>query len=205
MIAYTTLGTNDLDRAARFYDALLAVLGAKRVMEQPGYFIAYGNAKDGAGLGISLPFDKQRATAGNGTMVALEARDAAQVDAVHAKALALGGTDEGAPGRAISGFLRGVLPRPRRQQAQRVFHDVRRVAARAGVTVPRRRPAGASPYGIQAAANPVAPRMPAASGSAQSTIPFASEAASISGCRIRRSRCSSGYASTAPRMIATPP
>ena len=104
MIAYTTLGTNDLDRAARFYDELLAVIGARRVMEEPGYFIAYGNSKDGAGLGITIPFDKQPATVGNGTMVALEAKDHAQVDALYARALELGGTDEGPPGERFPGF-----------------------------------------------------------------------------------------------------
>jgi catechol 2,3-dioxygenase-like lactoylglutathione lyase family enzyme len=109
MLAYTTLGTNDLDRAARFYDELLAVIGAKRMMEQPGYFIAYGNSKDGAGLGITVPFDRQPATAGNGTMVALEAKDRAQVDALHAKALELGGTDEGAPGERFPGFYAGYF------------------------------------------------------------------------------------------------
>lgn len=109
MIAYTTLGTNDLERAARFYDALLSVIGGKRMMEEPGYFIAYGNSKDGAGLGITVPFDKQPATVGNGTMVALEARDRAQVDALHARALELGGTDEGAPGERFPGFYAGYF------------------------------------------------------------------------------------------------
>ena len=104
MIAYTTLGTNDLPRAARFYDELLALVGARRVMEQPGYFIAYGNAKNGAGLGITVPFNKEAATAGNGTMVALEAQDRPQVDALYAKALELGGTDEGGPGERFPGF-----------------------------------------------------------------------------------------------------
>ena len=104
MIAYTTLGTNDLDRAARFYDELLALIGAKRMMEETGYYIAYGNSRDGAGLGITRPFDRQAATPGNGTMVALEAKDRAQVDAVHARALELGASDEGAPGERFPGF-----------------------------------------------------------------------------------------------------
>lgn len=104
MIAYATLGTNDLPRAARFYDELLAVIGGRREMEEPGTYIAYGNGGRGAGLGITVPFDRRAATAGNGTMVALEASDRAQVDAVHAKALALGGTDEGAPGERFPGF-----------------------------------------------------------------------------------------------------
>jgi catechol 2,3-dioxygenase-like lactoylglutathione lyase family enzyme len=104
MIAYTTLGTNDLPRAAAFYDELLALVGGKREMEQPGYFIAYGIGGAGAGLGITVPFNREAATVGNGTMAALEAADRAQVDAVHAKALALGARDEGAPGERFPGF-----------------------------------------------------------------------------------------------------
>ena len=104
MLAYATLGTNDLDRAARFYDELLAVIGGKRMMEEPGYFIAYGNSTDGAGLGITIPFNKEAATVGNGTMVALEAKDRAQVDALYAKAIELGAADEGGPGERFPGF-----------------------------------------------------------------------------------------------------
>jgi len=109
MIAYTTLGTNDLARAAAFYDEVLALIGGTREMEQPGQFIAYGNGGAGAGLGITAPFDKASASVGNGTMVALEAKDRAQVDAVHAKALALGGSDEGAPGERFPGFYAGYF------------------------------------------------------------------------------------------------
>lgn len=104
MLAYVTLGTQDLDRASAFYDAVLAEIGAKRFMEEPGYFIAWGNSKDGAGLGITYPFDKQKASVGNGTMVALAAADREQVDRVYAKAIELGGTDEGAPGQRYPGF-----------------------------------------------------------------------------------------------------
>lgn len=104
MLAYATLGTRDMDKAAAFYDDVLAVLGAKRFMEEPGYFIAWGNSQDGAGLGITYPFDKQAATVGNGTMVALGAANREQVDAVYAKAMALGGSDEGAPGQRSPGF-----------------------------------------------------------------------------------------------------
>jgi catechol 2,3-dioxygenase-like lactoylglutathione lyase family enzyme len=104
MLAYTTLGTNDLARAAAFYDVLLAEIGAKRFMDEPGYFIAWGNSQDGAGLAITNPFDKNPATVGNGVMVALNARSREQVDRIHAKALELGGTDEGAPGQRSPGF-----------------------------------------------------------------------------------------------------
>lgn len=104
MIAYTTLGTRDLARAADFYDAVLAELGAKRFMEEPDYYIAWGNSEHGAGLGITHPFDKKPAGVGNGTMVALAAANREQVDRVYAKAIELGGTDEGAPGQRSPGF-----------------------------------------------------------------------------------------------------
>ena len=104
MLAYATLGTNDLPRAAVFYDAVLAELGASRMMEEPDHFIAWSTGQDGAGLGITIPFDKNAATVGNGCMVALQGGSREQVDRVHARALALGGTDEGAPGERWEGF-----------------------------------------------------------------------------------------------------
>jgi predicted lactoylglutathione lyase len=103
MIGYVTLGTNDIQRAARFYDALLAELGAKRAMEAES-FIAWGTAPDRAMVSVIKPFDKQPATVGNGVMVALAASSKAQVDAIHRKALALGAKDEGAPGPRGGGF-----------------------------------------------------------------------------------------------------
>jgi predicted lactoylglutathione lyase len=104
MLAYATLGTRDLQKAAAFYDAVLAPLGATRQMEEPDYFIAWGNSAHGAGLGITYPFDKQPATVGNGAMVALGAASREQVDAVYNKAIELGGRDEGAPGQRWPGF-----------------------------------------------------------------------------------------------------
>ncbi|MGN6512847.1 MAG: VOC family protein [Lysobacteraceae bacterium] len=104
MLAYATIGTNDLPRAAAFYDAVLAELGGKRMMEEPGYFIAWDNGSGGAGLGVTVPFNREPATVGNGCMVALQAASREQVDRVHAKALALGGRDEGAPGQRFDGF-----------------------------------------------------------------------------------------------------
>ena len=63
-----------------------------------GRFIAWGTPGGGAGLGLTRPFNGQLATIGNGVMVALAAKDREQVDRLHALALSLGGTDEGAPG-----------------------------------------------------------------------------------------------------------
>ena len=108
MIGYTTFGTNDLGRAAAFYDALLAELGAKRAMEMPT-FIAWASAPGTPMVSIIKPFDGKPATVGNGVMIALAASSKAQVDAIHKKALALGGKDEGAPGPRMDGFYAGYF------------------------------------------------------------------------------------------------
>jgi catechol 2,3-dioxygenase-like lactoylglutathione lyase family enzyme len=105
MIGYVTLGTNDLPRAARFYDALLSVIGSKRYMEM-GRAIAWAGVPPGSpGLSVGTPFDGKSATVGNGVMVALGVDSRAKVDALYHKALELGGTDEGPPGpRGTGGF-----------------------------------------------------------------------------------------------------
>lgn len=97
MIGYVTLGTNDLERGARFYDAIAAEMGVGRMMEWEGA-ITWGNPGGGAGIGLTKPFDGNAASVGNGVMVALEAKDKDQVDRIHAIALANGGTCEGPPG-----------------------------------------------------------------------------------------------------------
>lgn len=103
MIGYTTLGTRDLPRAAAFYDALFETLGIKRTMDfERG--IAWGRDMNSPGFAVMLPFDGQPATVGNGVMIALAADSPATVQALHAKALALGGSDEGAPGSRGGGF-----------------------------------------------------------------------------------------------------
>lgn len=111
MIGYVTLGTNDLARAAPFYDALAAELGASRMMETDR-LIAWSRPDGSAGIGLTKPFDGQSACIGNGVMVALAARDRAQVDRLHAIALAHGGSDEGAPGERWPGFYAGYFRDP---------------------------------------------------------------------------------------------
>ena len=103
MIGYTTIGTNALDRAKTFYDAVLAPLGGRRTLsyERSQY---YGSPERGAMLGVVLPFDGEPAACGNGTMVALMAGSAEVVDQVHAAALAAGGTCEGPPGQRMDNF-----------------------------------------------------------------------------------------------------
>lgn len=104
MIGYVTLGTNDLPRAAAFYDELLAVIGAGRFMENEK-FIAWAVAPDKPALSVTKPYDGNAATVGNGVMIALAVKNPGEVGALHAKALELGGADEGAPGpRGEGGF-----------------------------------------------------------------------------------------------------
>ena len=108
MIGYVTLGTNDFARAAGFYDALLAELGAQRAMDTER-FIAWATAAGQPMLSITLPFDEQPATVGNGVMIALAADSKEMVDSIYAKALALGGADEGKPGPRGDGFYAGYF------------------------------------------------------------------------------------------------
>lgn len=111
MIGYVTLGTNDLPRAAAFYDALLAELGAKRLWEfERG--IAWGIAQNQPCLGLMKPFNGQPATVGNGVMVAFGVDEREKVDRIHKKALELGGTDEGAAGPRGDGFYAGYFRDP---------------------------------------------------------------------------------------------
>ncbi|MDB6097785.1 MAG: glyoxalase [Gammaproteobacteria bacterium] len=108
MIGYVTLGTNDLNRAAAFYDALLQEIGAKRMMESDE-FVAWSVKPDLPGLGVTKPFDKNPATVGNGVMVALAVDSEAKVQALHRKALQLGAKDEGAPGKRSENFYAGYF------------------------------------------------------------------------------------------------
>jgi catechol 2,3-dioxygenase-like lactoylglutathione lyase family enzyme len=96
MIGYVTIGTNNLEKAKAYYDALLAELGGKRSFandHMQGY-----SGKGGAMLAVCTPNDGNAATVGNGTMFALAAPSEDAVKKVHAKALSLGSKDEGAPG-----------------------------------------------------------------------------------------------------------
>lgn len=98
MLLYTTVGTNDLERAGRFYDAVLPPLGYRRLKQAPGE-IGYAADEDVRGrFWVVEPFNREPATFGNGVTIALVAPTRAAVDAFHATALAAGGTDEGAPG-----------------------------------------------------------------------------------------------------------
>ena len=102
MIGYVTLGTNDLGRATAFYDALFAVIGAGRVYEGDN-FVAWGTGMSAPAVSVIEPFDGKPASVGNGVMVAIALDSPDRVDAFYAKAIELGGTDEGAPGPRTGG------------------------------------------------------------------------------------------------------
>ena len=108
MIGYVTFGTNDLPRAAAFYDELFAVMGGKRFMEED-QFIAWASDPQKPGLAASKPFDGKPATAGNGTMVALAVDSKELVHAVYEKALELGARDEGEAGPRGENFYAGYF------------------------------------------------------------------------------------------------
>ncbi len=108
MIGYVTVGTNDMERAAKFYDALLGELGAKRFMDTE-QFIAWNTEPSGPAISIAKPFDGERATVGNGVMVAMAMDSSERVDAFYKKAIALGATDEGKPGPRGEGFYAGYF------------------------------------------------------------------------------------------------
>ncbi len=96
MLHHVSVGVADVERAAKFYDAVLGALGYKRVMEFMPYALAYGETAPNFWIG--LPHDQKSASVGNGAHVGFSARSKAAVDKFHATALAHGGSDNGAPG-----------------------------------------------------------------------------------------------------------
>lgn len=105
MIGYVTLGTNNLEKAVKFYDELLMELDAKRFMEAEDHFVAWAVSPEAPAISVTKPFDGEKATVGNGTMVALAVEAPEKVDSLYKKAIELGASDEGKPGpREGGGF-----------------------------------------------------------------------------------------------------
>ena len=103
MIAYITLGTNDLARAAAYYDTLLAEMGAGQAFKTDR-LVTWTTGQGSPMLGVIEPFDEKKATPGNGVMVALAADSRETVDKVYAKAIELGSPSEGEPGERAPTF-----------------------------------------------------------------------------------------------------
>ncbi|HEX7036715.1 MAG TPA: VOC family protein [Pseudomonadales bacterium] len=103
MIGYVTIGTNDMDRAVKFYDALLGELGAKQLMDADRIKF-YGSSPGAPMLAVCIPYDQKAQHPGNGNMVAIPAGSREKVDQLYAKARELGATDEGEPGERMPVF-----------------------------------------------------------------------------------------------------
>jgi len=103
MIGYTCVGTNNLEKAVAFYGELLGILGAKEAFRNDRG-VGWGTAPDKPMFSVLKPFDGKAATIGNGSMVSLAAATPDQVNALHAKALSLGGSCEGPPGARSDNF-----------------------------------------------------------------------------------------------------
>ena len=97
MYSHTTVGANDLPRARAFYEAVFAPLGLE-VRFSDEAFVGWGVQGGPPQFLIARPFNGQKASVGNGAMIALLAPKRSAVDACHAAALEQGGTDEGGPG-----------------------------------------------------------------------------------------------------------
>lgn len=95
LVSHVSVGVTDIARAAAFYDAVMATLGARRIMEHE-VGIGYGRAFPE--FWASRPHDRGAAAAGNGTHICFNAADAQAVAAFHAAGLGAGGVDDGAPG-----------------------------------------------------------------------------------------------------------
>ena len=96
MIGYVTVGTNDLDKAGAFYDELLSLVGARRIMTDER-MLGWGKSPGETMFSVILPYDGNPACIGNGVMIALDVETPSNVEEVYARALSLGATDEGHP------------------------------------------------------------------------------------------------------------
>jgi len=103
MIVNVCFGTTDLERSGKFYDAIAGAMGLSRT-QQTEKAIWWGKPGVGIGFAITLPYNGEPATYGNGVMATIGATDRAEVDRIHAAAMANGGTDEGGPGVRDNGY-----------------------------------------------------------------------------------------------------
>jgi predicted lactoylglutathione lyase len=110
MLAYTTLGVTDFERANAFYAALLSVIDAGHVMGNERIAL-YGTDVQNPMLAICIPYDEKAPSAGNGTMVAIRAGSRVACDELYAKAIALGATCDGPPGERMPDFFYGAYVR----------------------------------------------------------------------------------------------
>jgi len=129
MFSHVTVGSNDMPRSRRFYDAVLGTLGYERLADHGDEALGYGLKRrdvERIPFWVLKPFDRRRATSGNGWHVAFLAPDRAAVDAFHAAALQQGGSDEGKPGLRPdyhADYYAAYVRDPDGNKLQAVCHD----------------------------------------------------------------------------------
>ena len=111
MLAYVTLGTNNIEKSLAFYEPFMAEFGAKKLFDN-GRLHFFGTGMDAPMIAVGGPYDEQTATNGNGTMLAMPVASREDVDRIYAKALELGGTSEGEPGERMPTFYGGYVRDP---------------------------------------------------------------------------------------------
>tara|TARA_B110000495_G_C22712621_1_gene418962 strand:+ start:219 stop:590 length:372 start_codon:yes stop_codon:yes gene_type:complete len=107
MIGYVTIGVKDMEKAKKFYTDLLTGLGAK-VLADMGRIAFIGESMDQPCLAVCIPVNEEEPQPGNGNMVAINPGSKAKVDEFYRKAIALGGSCEGAPGQRINDVFYGA-------------------------------------------------------------------------------------------------
>ncbi len=108
MIGYVTIGTTDMEKAKAFWCELLEPLGAKLLMDM-GRIAFIGESMDKPILAVCTPHNQEAPDHGNGNMLAFPAGSREKVDEMHARAMGLGASDEGAPGERMPSFYGGYF------------------------------------------------------------------------------------------------
>ena len=104
MIGYVMVGTNDLDQSIRFYDELLEVLDLERTEKDEvcaGYSQKNSNGK--IEFYVTKPFNKEKATVGNGSQISFQTSSRELVDKFHDVGIKWGGASEGSGGERPEG------------------------------------------------------------------------------------------------------
>ena len=121
MIGYVTIGTTNMEKAKAFWTGVLASKGASVLMDI-GRIAFIGSGMDQPMLAVCVPYDEEGPTPGNGNMLAFPADTREEVDALYAKAIELGATDEGEPGERMPTFYGGYFRDPDGNKA--VFYNM---------------------------------------------------------------------------------
>jgi len=99
MIGFVMVGTNNLNKAIKFYDTLLNTIELKRVVKNEKYAgYALKEKPDDVGFYVTNPVNKEEATFGNGTQISFLVNSKDLVNNFYNTAIKLGAKDEGAPG-----------------------------------------------------------------------------------------------------------